>query len=154
MLILTIIDYHVLNICFSALCKIVNLETEHVWPDDLTSQSVRHSYITSLYNGPQGRNIPQKKVRCHQKPASTTVNTIMAYKLSAVFSKQQSANGTAVLRNILLKRTSHIHCVHLNCSAEINLCTRVFLVLLVPVSIMTGTAKAELLTECILKPFQ
>lgn len=71
--------------CFSALNNIVKLETEHVWPDDLASESVRHTYSTSLYNGPQGRNILQRKVRCHQKPASTTVNTIMAYKLSAVF---------------------------------------------------------------------
>ncbi len=124
---------------FFSTCNTVMPKTPHAWPDDdLALASVRDTYSTELCNSPRGRNILQRKRRCHEKAASTTVNTITAYKLSVIFSKQQSANGTAVLRNNLLKRTL--------CSSKRqrrNVLT--FLdFLLVPVSTMTGTTESEL----------
>lgn len=130
---------------FMAVCDIMKLKTEHIWPGDLALESVRHTCTTSLYNDPHGRNILQRKGRGHQKPAMATVNTIMAYKLSAVFffsPKQLIANGTPVLRNILLRGPG----AHLNRSTEMNLFSWVFLVLLVPVSITTGITEAEKLS--------
>ncbi len=32
--------------CFSSVCNIVKLKTEHVWPDDLASESVRDTHST------------------------------------------------------------------------------------------------------------